>query len=246
MDISVLKKLELNDKEIKIFLALLENGSSSVRSLADITSINRGSVYDILKKLQVQGLVSFYHKESKQRFVAEDPEKLLHLAKEKEKEIKITKDRLSDLIPELKSLQDKGGEKPVTKLYEGKAGIKFILEDVLDSVFESSEKEYYVYSAKLASEDWKKAYPEFTKDRIKKKIKVKSISLAKGGSTHGLDERRWLGSDDESATFIMIYANKCAYISRDGSGSPVGVLIENEMIYKTQRIVFLKLWELLK
>ena len=51
----------------------------------------------------------------------------------------------------------------------------------------------------------KKAYPAFTKVRIKKSINVKAISLAKGGKTHGLDERRWLGTHDKSATFIIIY-----------------------------------------
>lgn len=244
MDISILKKLNLNDKEIKVYLKLLEYEGASVRSLADLSGINRGTVYDILKKLQEIGLVSFYHNQNKQKFVAEDPDKLLKLLKNQEDEIKSTKEKISELIPELKSLQSNDNNRPTTKFYEGKSGIRFILDDVLNSLLENQE--YYVYSAKESSEDLKKAYPNFTKDRIKKKIKVKSISLAKGGGLHGLDERRWLGSDDKSATFIMIYNDKCAFVSRDNLNNPVGVIIENKMIYETQKTIFLQLWKLLK
>ena len=67
----------------------------------------------------------------------------------------------------------------------------------------------------------------------------------RGGRKHGLDERRWLGSNEDSATYILIYAGKCAFISRDAKGAPVGVIIENKMIYETQRVIFLRLWKLL-
>lgn len=246
MDISCLKKIGLNDKEIKIYLALLEYGAISVRGLADVTDINRGTVYDTLKQLQEQGLVTYYHHETKQRFVAEDPEKITKLAQEKEVELKQVKNRIKDLIPELKSLQEKEGHRPVTKFYEGKSGVRYILEDVLKTMSEHEEKEYYIYSATKASDDINDAYPDFTKARIKKNIKVKAISMAKGGRMHGLDERKWLGTHDESATFILVYSGRCAFISRDAKGAPVGVIIENQMIYETQKIIFLQLWKLLK
>jgi HTH-type transcriptional regulator, sugar sensing transcriptional regulator len=190
-------------------------------------------------------LVSYYHQETKQKFVAEDADKLAKLVREEEEKIKKIKNKLDGLIPELKSLQDKGGSRPATKFYEGKKGIKFILEDVLNTVGGEKEKEYFIYSATKASEDINNAYPNFTKDRIKKKIKVKAISLASGGKTYGLDERRWLGTNDESATFVLIYEGKCAFISRDARGLPVGVIIENKMIYETQKIIFLRLWDLI-
>lgn len=244
MDYTIFKKLGLNDKEIKIYLTLLEKGSLSVRGLAAITELNRGTVYDILKDLQSEGLVSYFHLKTKQQFVAEDPEKLLKYTEDKEKEIQTTKERLKEMMPELHSLVSKEGNKPVTKFYEGKSGIKSILEDVIGSL--RPEDEYYIYSATRASTDWKLAYPNFTKDRIKRRIKVKAISLAEGGHLSGLDERKWLGTNDESATFIIIYANKCAFISRDSGDNPVGVIIENKMIFETQRIIFLQLWGLLK
>jgi sugar-specific transcriptional regulator TrmB len=244
MDYSILKKLGLDDKELKVYLKLLEYGASSVRNLAELAELNRGTTYDVLKSLQERGLVSFYHQETKQKFVAEDPEILLDVLKKQSEDLEKQAEKISEIIPELKSLQDKEGHKPVTRFYEGKIGVRKILQDVLDSL--GQEDEYYVYSAKVASEDLRSAFPDFTQKRIKAGIKVRSISLAAGGNLHGLDERRWLGTDDESATFIILYKNKSAYISRDLSGGPVGVIIENRMIYETQKLIFLRLWNSLK
>jgi sugar-specific transcriptional regulator TrmB len=248
MNKSILKKIGLNDKEINIYLCLLENGAMSVREVAEFTKINRGTGYDILKKLSDLEIVSYYSADTKQKFIAEDAEKLLKVVLRKEKELKETKKSLDSLIPELKSLQDKNGFQPTSKLFEGKKGIKIILEDLLKSMslIKELEREYYIYSAKFSSNDIYEAFPDFTKKRIKNKIKVKAISLAEGGSLSGLDERRWLGTNDESATFIILYNGKSAYISRDSKGGPVGVLIENKLIYETQKSIFLKLWEYLK
>jgi len=249
MNLSILKKLGLSDKEILVYTALLKSGSSSVRNIATKTEINRGTVYDVLKKLQEMGLVSYFHIKTKQKFVAENPDNLLKVLEDQENSLKKAKNNLSNLVPQLKSLQNKDNLAPVTKYYEGKQGIKMILDDVLisfDEVDKNIERKYFVYSAEEASIDINNAYPDYTKKRIKKEISVQVISLAKGGSPKGFDERKWLGIDNKSATFIIIYQNKCAFISRDVMGKSVGVIIENKMIYQTQKDIFLQLWEFLK
>jgi predicted transcriptional regulator len=249
MDLAILKKLNLSDKEIGVYLKLLEQGACSVRVLAEITELNRGTAYDILKKLQEIGLVSFYHQDTKQKFVAEDPEKILQLVDEQSKELKRIEEKIKEIIPELKSLQEKGGNKPVSKFYEGKHGVKFILEDILGTLKGDRQAEYYIYSTAGVREDVYGAYPDFNNKRVKNKIKALTISLSEGGGTYGLDERKWLsvtGLGQGQMTYILIYSGKCAFISRDLSNNPVGVIIENKMIYETQKIIFLQLWSLLK
>jgi sugar-specific transcriptional regulator TrmB len=246
MDITILKKLGLSEKELTVYLKLLEHGPISVRSLSEIAKINRGTAYEILKDLQAKGLASYYNDETKQKFVAEDPEQLNRIVGQEENRVLWLKENIGSLIPELRSIRSKSDNQPVTKLYEGDAGIRAILNDLLDTLKADEEKEYYVYSAKDASSDINRAFPSFTEERKKKKIYVKAISLAQGGGTNGLDERRWLGTDDQSATFIIIYHGKCAFISRDKKGSPVGILIENQMIYNTQKTIFHSLWKLIK
>lgn len=244
------KKLGLSDKEITVYLALLEHGAGSVRILAKLANLNRGTVYDILKKLRQAGLVSFFHKDTKQNFTAEDPERILKLAAARGEELKEVKEKIKDLIPELKSLQEKGGGQPTAKFYEGRSGVKFILDDILSSTKNQADKNYYVYSAAGVREDIYSAYPDFNKKRIKNNIKANTISLSAGGGTYGLDERKWLPSASSGQvnmmTYILIYADKCAFISRDNHGNPVGVIIENKMIYETEKILFLEMWKLIK
>jgi sugar-specific transcriptional regulator TrmB len=246
--VTIFKKLGLSDKEAMVYLKLLEGGASSVRDLAELTALNRGTVYDLLKKLAEAGLVSYFHKDTKQKFVAEDPEKLIRLLADRESELENLEMQIKEIIPELKSLQEKGGDKPVTKFYEGKHGVKFILGDILSAMKLSSSQEYYVYSAAGLREDIYNADPDFNKKRIRSKIKANTISLSAGGSTYGHDERRWLKTDQEKSnmTYIIIYADKCAFLSRDSRNNPVGVIIENKMIYETQRTIFIQLWNLLK
>src|SRR5687767_12462124 len=132
--IPILKQFNLSDKEIKVYLALLETGATSVRKLSQKSGINRGTTYDALKSLKQLGLVSYYHKDTKQFFVAEDPEKLQDVLEEKEQSLIQMKKNIQDIIPALKSLYNTSGSKPVVKYYEGDRGIKTILQDILNVV----------------------------------------------------------------------------------------------------------------
>jgi sugar-specific transcriptional regulator TrmB len=53
----LLKKLELSDKEVEIYLALFEQGKTTPARLSRITRINRSTVYAVLEQLKERGLV---------------------------------------------------------------------------------------------------------------------------------------------------------------------------------------------
>lgn len=242
MDIEILKKLGFSDKSAKIYLGLLSLGPSSVRNLADYCSLNRGTTYDILKWLQEKGVINYYQKDTKQLFVAEDPEKLRHLVKDEMKELEETEDKLQKMVPELQALYNSGGERPVARYYEKKE-ISQILEDVLEACAASGENIYRIYSAVGVREYLYEQFPTFSDVRIAKNISVKAIALGEGGETCGLDERKWLKTNKTSATYIIIYQGKTAYISLDAKNEPLGVVIENLGIYETQKNIFDELWQ---
>jgi len=140
MDIrAYLKEFGLSEKEIEVYLTLLKSGVQSVRRLAAATKINRGTTYDILKSLITQGLVSYQHREKHQYFIAEDPEKFAQVVAEKEREISSLREKLNHIVPELKSLYHRAGGKPTVRYYEGTRGLRTILTDVLESVYEKKE-----------------------------------------------------------------------------------------------------------
>ena len=48
----------------------------------------------------------------------------------------------------------------------------------------------------------------------------------------------WKNKEEPYATYEIIYAGKVAHISLDDSQNPVGVVIENDPIYETQKMIF--------
>lgn len=238
----ILKNFGLSEKEIVVYLSLVELGPSSVRQISGKSKVNRGTSYDILKSLIAAGLVSYYNKESKQYFIAEEPEKLLSAIDQKKEDLEEVRENIRDNLPLLKTLFEKQGGKPVVKFYEGGKGVRQIFEDVLEEVSSAEDKSYYLYSSSTA-EDRKNVYgsmPDFSKKRIAKNIRVKIISLGEGGKLAGLDERKWMpiGNKGLKATHEIIYAGKVAHISIDSNGEPVGVVIQNTEVFQMQKTIF--------
>lgn len=245
MDISIFKKLGFSDKTARIYLTLITLGPTSVRNLAKKTEFNRGTVYDGLKWLKEMGVVNYYEKESKQFFVAEDPDKLYDLVNKQTEQLQEVGKKMKDTVLELKSVYDKGGERPLAKYYE-KGEIRKILEQVLSRCEESGEMVYRVYSDADIRDYLYDGFQSFSDARIAKGIKVKAIAIGGGGELRGLDERKWLSIKKDFPTYIIIYPGSTAYISLNSQGDLVGVVIENDGVYQTQKGIFDALWETLK
>lgn len=242
MHIELIKKLGFSDKAASIYLELLRLGPISVRKLADKLDMNRGTVYDSLKNLQEEGLVNFYERDARKFFVAEDPNRLQDLVERQSLKLKEADNKLRAIIPELKSIYFKGGERPVSRYYS-QTEIHFILEDVLSVVERSEEKLYRIYSVAGIREYLYDDFSSFSDERVAKGIKVKAIAIGAGGELRGLDERKWLDLSIDKPTYIIIYFGKTAYISLDAKDEPVGVVIENEGVYKMQKEIFDELWK---
>jgi sugar-specific transcriptional regulator TrmB len=244
MQIETLKKLGFSDKTAKVYLALLRLGPSSVRSLADASGLNRGTTYDALKWLQDADVVTFYKKESKQQFVAEHPDHLHRMVATQQDSLRRVDQELDKLIPELSALHSRNGERPVARYYE-KRNIKEILEDVLETCERDTEGLYRIYSAVGIREYLYDNFPTFSDARIAKGISVKVIAIGEGGELRGMDERKWLKTKPGTPTYIILYPGKTAYISLNAKKEPIGVVIENDGVYETQKAVFETLWNTL-
>lgn len=239
-----LQKLGWSDKQTHVYLTLLKNGPSSVRSLALAAGINRGTTYDILKNLRDLGCVAFYQKAAKQYFVAEDPAALRMVLDARATELHDAREQLDAVLPQLRSLRSSGEEQPVSLLYDGQAGVRQVLEDVLLRSSQAQEKMYYAYSAPDVRSYLYAAMPDFTKERLKRAVRVRVIGFGAGASLQGLDERRELtGVGMPMDTYVFMYAGRLAYITKSAAGEPVAMIIDNNGIYQTERQVFQALWE---
>ncbi len=243
----IFEQTGLSEKEATLYLTLLELGPTAIRKIADKAGINRGTTYEILRKLQKMGLVSYFHQGKNQHFVAEEPKAILNLFDKKKEEMKKAEADLPKAIAHLASLSKKLGGKAVIKFYEDYVGVRSILEDVLNSTKNLPKKEYVAYSSSSIRPILynKEGFPNFTEERVKRKIFVRTIASGSGGTTYGHDERRWLSKRETAPVYKLIYNGKVAMISVGENHIPHGLIIKDPGIYKTELLIFNALWNYL-
>ena len=71
-----LRQLDLDERQVRVYRALLDLGPASIRDVAAKAGINRGTTYETLKQLATKGIVSYFPKGRRRVFQAEDPERL--------------------------------------------------------------------------------------------------------------------------------------------------------------------------
>ncbi|MFH1276665.1 MAG: helix-turn-helix domain-containing protein [Candidatus Woesearchaeota archaeon] len=226
-----LKQFGLNDNEIKVYKACLELGSSSVTKIAQRANIYRTLTYEVLKSLTEKGLVSSVIKDKKKYFEAASPRKFIQILKEKEKLIK-------EILPNMLAIQETVKTKPSITLYEGKEGIKTVLENVL-----LEAKELLALTPKKAMLNLMQYYfPNFVERRVLAKIKIKLI-VDEMPLTQKLLEYRILKKT--FSTGYWIHNNKVIFISFP-ENNPLAIVIENDDLVKTMQITFMSLWDSLQ
>ena len=134
---NLLKQLNFSEKETNVYLALLELGSAKAKEISKKTDLNRTTVYDICDILLKKGIISQYKKGSATYFNALEPKHLLnYLDREKEEQINALekqKQKVSELLPQLISLQNIFTSKPKIQFFEGEKGMREAYEDTLTS-----------------------------------------------------------------------------------------------------------------
>lgn len=171
-----LQEIGLNEKESAIYLALLQVDSASVVSLAEKTKIKRPTVYVVLDTLAKKGLVSEVKIGNKTHFSAESPERLESYVERQRVILDEHAKRLHDIVPQLKSVQRGGGERPVIKFFDGKEAA---YQDTSLFFSESARKEdtgYFVFNRDLIEEVFtSREIDDVAKKRPELRIKAVSI-----------------------------------------------------------------------
>lgn len=123
-----LRKLGLTEKEVRVYLAGLELGPSSVKQIAQAAKITRPTTYEIIKNLEGKGLFAAVKQKKKRLFVAQSPERILGILRVQKREIEEKEREFIRIIAALESKYSK--EKGEIKEYKGREGLK-ILEEIL-------------------------------------------------------------------------------------------------------------------
>lgn len=140
MLISELQELGLTGNEAKVYLALLELGSSTTGPIIKRSGLYRVIVYDTLEKLLKLGLVNYSLQRNRKRFEAEQPRQLLEIIRQKEIRAKAIIERLRKVQP----------EKPLEQgalVYEGWRGIQAAQENYFKEMKHGAGGEYFMVGA---------------------------------------------------------------------------------------------------
>ncbi len=239
--------LGLNEKEAAVYLSLLSVDSSSVLDLATKTKIKRPTVYIVLESLAKKGLVSETTVGKKTHYQAEPPERLETYIERQKISLDEQYKRLKDVIPQIKSVQRQGGQKPLVQYFEGKEGV-FSMNEALYENDDNGGTAYLMYSRDLLDE----VFPveernKFKKVRLAKNVKTKVIYSKKDGVIPSDDSGDRAKIDEKKHPItcdISIYKDRVriGILSKRVSG----IFIKSHELAETWRSLFEVAFEKLK
>jgi sugar-specific transcriptional regulator TrmB len=99
-----LQQLGFSDKEIAVYLCILENGKLSAAAVSRITKINRTTVYSVSKELIKKAVIHEDLGGTNRYYTALPPEELKNLYKAEEEKLNQKKMIIDDTIRELSAL----------------------------------------------------------------------------------------------------------------------------------------------
>jgi len=227
--IEQLKQAGLTENEVKVYLALLENGPSLAGGISRKTGMHRRTVYDVTEMLIKKGLIGYILKNNRRFFEASNPNRILDILKEKE-------DILSPVVSSLMEKFEGVKEKQETNFYKGREGLKTVFEDQLDS-----KSEILILGASAEADDILQFYFKwYDKKRKKKKIKARIIASDKKFKKVPLTEIRYLPEKYSSPVAVNIYGDKTAIIL--WASQPIAIVIKNKEIAEGYKKYFEVMW----
>ena len=233
MEIEKLQKIGLNRNEAKIYLTLLKLKSAQAGKISKESQINRTTTYDSLKRLIEGGLVSFVISANKKVFNPVAPKRLLDRIKEEEETIE-------EILPELNSIFEGTKEKEESEIYQGKKGIKSILQDILNY------KDYVAFgSSGKFLEIMKHDFELFQKRKKELKISSKVILSQNSKRTEQVKfsfaKFKYIPEEFASPTTTFVYGNKVAIII--WGENPIATLITSKEVASSYKKYFELLWK---
>lgn len=166
MDLEIFKELGLTESEIKIYVSLLELGSSTAGEILVKSKLQNSVVHRALNSLIEKGLISFISKGKRKIYSAVNPENFFDFIEEKKK-------RFTQLLPELKEKQKKAKTKENASIFKGIRGIK----EVYNFMINQKGREYLTFGGgklcadKMGDTWWLNLHQR----RIQNKLKSKQI-----------------------------------------------------------------------
>jgi len=243
----VLKRAGLTEGEVKVYLALINHGESTIGQILKNSRVTKSIIYSILDKLIEKGLVSFVLKNEIRHFQAASPNTLLDYLDKKSKEIDSTKKEIEEIIPSLLAKRDNHSLNQAS-IYEGWKGIISAYIKRFEKLKKGEEYLNLGLPAKQVEHHhifWQKDHQERVKRGIKAKLlynKNVSDDVLKNRNSFKLCDARRMPTDINTPSWILIYKDT-VLIAIPESENPLAIEIVNKDIAESFSLYFRDLWE---
>lgn len=231
----------LTSNQAKVYLKIVKEPAQSGGQIAKGMSMDRSFVYNVLAALSDKGLISHIFKDNIKIFYPTDPESLLKESEEK-------KERITTLVEELNKIKGTivSEEKRIVLVYNGRAGLKVFMRDLLECATFSSLGGGGLYNI---FDVLKNEFPHYLKVFDEKKTHGKIITSPENEENmkrtyNNLNiEIRTMEGLNNTVCFTL-FSDKLAIYSLEEK--PYVIMIEDKSVADTLTEYFNKVWETLK
>ena len=249
-----LQKTGFSEKTAIVFSTLLELGGAYPSRIAEISKLNRSTVYKILLELSIKGLVTEIEQGKKLFYQIENPEKLVRYAKTQADMADAAYKKTRELIPELEGIFSMNPNKPIIRYFSNSDGIISIYEEM---VSKNRKYEMLSFSHGQAFKNYLPAKDIFRFTKSKERIGITTRAIVPDTlENRSYNEEVFKGLKKDvwpnirfvpqevfpfEAEMTLYDENKLAITKLTGE-KLIGVVIEDKLIHDMFKMIFELLW----
>lgn len=240
--------LGLSEYEASIYEVLLDLSPTGASDIAHVLHLSRSSVYTAIERLIAKGLVGVTYVNGVKKFSIEDASALDHVMEQEERALVKKQNALEKVKKHLAQRDAQTHDVPETMIYEGEAGIKKILWDMLRQAPEESE--WYVIRSSFEKEsDWLFFLSErWQRQRERKHIHSK-VLLTSADEKHLYEgvaamDIKVLPKSYQLQSFSLLMVGDIVGVLSLEEWELMGTRIKNAHVAKNMQVLFQALWKL--
>jgi sugar-specific transcriptional regulator TrmB len=242
MDYDEFRELGFTDREIRVYLALIEIGTSTVGPISKKTRLQPAKVYETIERLKDKGLVSYIVISKTKHFKAADPGEILNLLDER-------KQKFKRIVEELRAKQKFAESKQTAIVHEGYKSFAALLNRIADMLDKGDY--YYAFAFKQEYNDpvFSNLFRVFHEKLVAKGVDDRLIGHKQFRKPilKTFERNRQLKIRFTTSlwpTVIIMFRDRVVHLT--WGERPTAVEVISEQIHKQYREFFLEVWKTAK
>lgn len=139
MDTASLERLGLTKSEIKVYLALLDLGTSSVGPITRKSGVASSKTYELLEKLMEKGLITTHIEHNRKFFSAVNPRRLIDFLEKKKDDLAEVDTEMKQVIPSLIVRYEQHAGESNVEVFKGYRGVETVFHEMIGSLRKGDE-----------------------------------------------------------------------------------------------------------